>query len=86
MPADFRPAPPSPVNFARILIAKTGIHPRSSRGHAFAEYPRKPEAPNLRVIIRNLLLILLAVLLLPYLVAPPLSGRPSGPRQLMAWR
>ena len=44
----------------------------------------EPEAPNLRVA-RNLLLILLAVLLLPYLLTPLYrSGHPVS--TLMAWR
>src|ERR1700694_3489719 len=44
----------------------------------------EPEAPNLRVA-RNLLLILLAVLLLPYLLAPLYRiGHPVS--MLMAWR
>src|SRR5258708_35465340 len=44
----------------------------------------EPETSNLRVV-RNLLLILLAVLLLPYLVAPLYrTGHPVS--TLMAWR
>src|ERR1700694_3158981 len=57
-------------------VRKTGIH--------FCAIRAEPEAPNLRVA-RNLLLILLAALLLPYLLAPLYrAGHPVS--TLMVWR
>ena len=73
-----------PDNNLRVASQNRQPSPDQVQGHAVAETARN-QKPRILRIARNLLLMLLAVLLLPYLLAPLYRlGHPVS--TLMAWR